>query len=117
MQHTMYLNMYDTGVLGLSQVPPGSQNAFTGGADGSVEETLSVPVGRIGHLIGKAPRSGVVPTMKLWVTPLVPGLIGEMAYSMGIPTMTDFLRRKCTGKPHIWLIDPLFCKCFLKPIQ
>ena len=33
MQHTMYLNMYDTGVLGLSQsqVPPGSQNAFTVG--------------------------------------------------------------------------------------
>ena len=33
MQHTMYLNMYDTWVLGLSQsqVPPGSQNAFTVG--------------------------------------------------------------------------------------
>lgn len=30
----------------------------TGGIDGSVEETLSVPVGRIGHLIGKAGWGG-----------------------------------------------------------
>ena len=28
-----------------------------GGVDGSVQEELSVPVGRIGHLIGKASKS------------------------------------------------------------
>ena len=109
-QHTMYLNMYDTGVLGFapSCVLPNFHQ---------VEQTVQwrkhspCQWDELVTSLERRREPGVRIATKLWVTPLATGLLGEVDCFVKGSLRWQMFWSANGVENSADLADPLFCKC------